>query len=123
VSRLLDLAARCQAATGPDQALDEAIERAIGTYSAFSYYTLGDNDQPNYVPTRYTASLDAAMQLVPEGASWQMGRGFSFAWAIVSLPSEDPMTEPREMTAEAATPALALCTAALRARASMESSK
>ena len=62
-----DLIKRVESATGPDRELDEAIERATGNYTAFAHYTLGDDDFDEYVPTRYSASIDAAMTLVPEG--------------------------------------------------------
>ena len=66
---MTDLIARIESADGPSRELDEAIERAVGRYTAFQHYTLGDDDTPDYVPTRYTASIDAALTLVPEGWS------------------------------------------------------
>lgn len=65
---------------------------------------------------RYTASLDAAMTLVPKGFGWRL-------W----MPAEDSSERPRitiwgpgrtyaPHDTEAATPALALCSASLRAR-------
>lgn len=73
-AKLLELAERCEAAEGPDRKLDEAIERATGNYNAFAHYTLGDDDFDEYVPTRYTASIDAAMTLVlDDWVIWQMG--------------------------------------------------
>lgn len=104
---LLDLAARCESATGVDRELDEAIERAVGTYSAFSHYRLGDDDIPDYVPTPYTASLDAAMTLVPKG-DLHLEIKCGKIWAFVGTPIR---------AATAVTPALALTAACLRALA------
>jgi hypothetical protein len=94
-----ELAERCENATGPDRRLDNDIRLATNNGCAF-----GD-DPP------YTASLDAAMTLVPEGCQATIvrrkdGHGaayFDREWLAGSCDS-------------AATPALALCAAALRAR-------
>lgn len=111
---LLKLAERVEALQGPDREVDELIERAVGTYSAFSHYTLGDDDQPDYIPTSYTASLDATMTLVPEG------------WMLITLSdiAADGMPFARlgdcdkvEECGIAGNTTLALCAAALRARA------
>lgn len=58
----------------------------------------------------YTASLDAAMTLVPEGCKWQVSTEEPGPWAWVGEPGSDI---PAIM---AATPALALAAAALKAR-------
>ncbi len=115
---LLKLAKRVEALSGPDREVDELIERAVGKYSAFSYYTLGDDDQSDYIPTRYTTSLDAALTLRSSG------------WTIAHICEEDDkrwFAELRHgfktsydhvaMAGKCATPALALCAAALRALA------
>lgn len=135
---LIELAERVEKASGPDRELDgwiwahlKAGEPYIignepGRFPRQPIYgeradvmrNVGGMDGADYIGApKFTASLDAAMMLVPEGASWQLGDGFSFAWAIVTLPNENPIIEPGEMTAKAATPALALVAAALRARA------
>jgi hypothetical protein len=144
---LLALADRCEAASGPDTELDaeialaaqelpysippkqaatkrlvtdcdgtirilwEAVEPRLTSYVAF-----------NYNPLLFTASIDAALTLVPEGhivaltncgvndpTSPDLGR----ATAVIGA-SSDIGTEP----VEAATLALAICAAALRAKAS-----
>jgi hypothetical protein len=65
------------------------------------------------------ASLDAAMMLVPEGATWEIGNtGPTSSYATVYAPITDEPGWVTNEPAEAATPALALCAAALRARAS-----
>ncbi len=91
---LLELAERCEAATGPSYVLDLEIAEVIApTELAW---------QPPY-----TASLDAAMMLVPDHDGWIiMGNSAKVGRQISG----------------AATPALALCAAALRARHEMENS-
>ena len=126
---MMELAERCEKAMGPDRKIDAAIcrlidlprceepdclpdvfERIIGRVES------GDWDQDPDVAF-YTASLDAAMTLVPEGWYWQVGQG-NHAWAAVY---ENPIPPATRVDPIAATPALALCAAALRARATQES--
>lgn len=67
VSDLLALADRCEAATGPDRELDAAIHAAI--YEAVVF----DPKWKEWVGSggmnvrKFTASIDAALTLVPEG--------------------------------------------------------
>jgi hypothetical protein len=61
----------------------------------------------------FTASLDAAVTLVPEGWDFCISKG----WAEEAIVSLAPAGMATEVIASAATPALALCAAALRARA------
>jgi len=120
-----DLIVRLEAATGPDRELDGAVWCA-----AYGYHDLGwDGAGQRYeAPATgmgmlhqyardirpYTASLDAALTLVPEGSSWSVGNNSgaivvcnggisSGAWGYVD-------------GSDAKSPALALCIAALRAR-------
>jgi hypothetical protein len=96
--RLLDLASRCEQAMGPDQALDRDIRRAI---------------QIDAAPSNFTHSIDAATTLVPEGWCWGLfDEPRAWLWPT---PTRDLLTG---IQAKAATPTLALCAAALRARAS-----
>ena len=99
---LTDLAARVEAATGPDCDLDHAI-----------HDLLGDNDGA----PAYTRSLDAAMQLVPEG--WASIHGWDYpderCHRAVFMDEDGDLL----FRGAAATPALALCAASLRARGSM----
>lgn len=112
---LLDLAARCEAATGPDRELDRAIELAIFP------------DRTDPCPTvellAYTASLDAAMTLVPEGGDdtlifWRSGNdgdgGNPDAFKAEILVVTGFTSKSHK--AVAATEALARSAAALRAR-------
>lgn len=133
---LLELVERCEKASGSDRELDCDIADAIpngpimplppdprcwvyrgdnlgGAIVAASGRAYSTNDR--YIP-RFTASLDAAMSLVPEGA-WlanlqENGSARDRAWAQVDIEISNAW-----MTSEgrAATPALALCAAALRA--------
>jgi len=107
----MTLSDRVAAASGPDRELDLAIERAVGTYTAFSHYRMGDDDCEEYVPTRYTASIDSAMTLVPEG----------WFWTTATTPLRGGYgrlidREGYQACAQAATPALALTAAALKSR-------
>lgn len=79
-------------ATGPSAKLDFHIAQLCGL---------------NYPPF-YTSSLDAARTLVPEGVSWEM-RVHSGRHAFVDVDYKGSMY--------ASTEPLALCAAALRARA------
>jgi hypothetical protein len=63
------------------------------------------------------AFLDAAMSLVPEGWFWRVGHSTLYAgWASTNRLHPDHCNREDETFAKAATPALALCAAALRAR-------
>lgn len=104
MSDLLALAERCEAASGPDRELDKAIwliapDQLFEFHSARSYYT---------------SSLDAAMTLVPEhDIDFQSRQRRSYA--AVSFTPVNGFEQRGE--GWAATPALALTAAALRARA------
>lgn len=65
---------------------------------------------------RYTASLDAALTLAPEMHSWSLSVG-GCAIAQVTDLTGGPCDVPPDYEGHAANPALALCAAALRARA------
>lgn len=75
----------------------------------------------------YTTSLDAALTLVPEGWDWQVsGPGFDRAGYFASvreiqkeLGRASRRTDAEGWTRKAPTPALALCIAALSARAAL----
>ena len=66
---------------------------------------------------RYTASLDDAVTLVPDGWYWRAGHGVLWpGWAHLNVKHPDHCDYGDEHTAHAETPALALCAAALKAR-------
>jgi len=124
------LAERCQTATGPDRDIDGWIEALIvkpaepyvvgqgpGRFPAKPIMgvradvmrDIGGKDGADYIGApAYTASLDAAMTLVPEGFDWIIGH----TNGGLTIHAEVGDREQRF----AATPALALCAAALRAR-------
>lgn len=127
------LASRVEAATGPDRELDECIGMSLGPKRTMrvGHECLGnEREVPIYCP-HYTASLDAAMTLVPEHCVWIAGdyKGLANAdywqgeykyakgWASVS-DTGDPPGDPAMPTfrVNASSPALALVAASLRAR-------
>lgn len=141
MSDLLALAERCEAATGPDRELDVAIALACGIvrerdgnclygHRDFSVMVLerGYYDHDGHAPElpAYTASLDAAMTLVPEG--WVLDRGTLFwpgqvakAYLVETKPDADGTRWfgagcAQVNAANDTSLALALTAAALRAR-------
>ena len=107
-----DLIERLEAATGPDRDLDIAIWRA----------GLRPDAPATFVPLpwlhNYTSSIDDALTLVPEGWKWSLFSADDRAKAcayIVPAMGRLPWPEWVE-DIHAATPALALCIAALKAR-------
>ena len=140
---LIKLAERCESATGADRALDGVVhilanpdkpwivghkpgrfpqEAIHGTLSEYLEWAVGLCDNPD--PHRradvadsigapaYTASIDAALTLVG-----------SLPWGMTADPAHGAVAHVDCNRAEAATPALALTAAALRARASDATSK
>jgi hypothetical protein len=110
---LLALAERCEQAAGPDRELDAEIALAIGYTrekkgrERIAWWRNPKGQQIGYdgwhnFPPSFTASLDAAVTLVPEGCGWMV---MNNAAKVGRWPSRG------------ATPALALCAAALRAKA------
>jgi hypothetical protein len=114
------LAQRCEQATGPDGNLNKTILRALGyTWRGMDYWH-SDNKRIWINPSNFTASLDAALTLVPEGWRWSLdwtqrphyqdcGRADLYAPGSGIKP-------PDVCDVYAATPAIALCIAALKAR-------
>lgn len=101
-ARLSELAERCKDAQGPDRELDRMIS-----------LTSNDRDERARInPPLFTASLDAAMTLVPEGWSVALHSHYD-EQSRASVYLENNHATFRY----AATPALALTAAALRARA------
>ena len=110
-----ELIAALEAATGPDRALDSWIGASVG----FDGWTVAEwqetVDDPVFAHSSitdvppYTASIDAALTLVPEGVLWAVGVDEDGS-GCAELPR-------RRLLVHALTPAIALCIAALRARA------
>ena len=124
---LLALAEWCEAATGPDREIELAIWRLTDLGAP-------EVEEAGKVPLpwlkNYTASLDAAVTLVPEGCLFtartvwdkgkQAGLGFVSRYEKGEFGGHERLYWMDEHQAVAATPALALTAAALRARAAME---
>ena len=119
---LLALAERVEGLTGPDRGVDAAIAVAMfGGTTAIPlgcYWTGGEYYHATSAAA-YTASLDAAMSLVPEGWAYATGNGHQGAWAWCQPDDSRTWVAPEDLS-KAATPALALTAAALRAIAKIE---
>jgi hypothetical protein len=124
-NRVLELASRVEAATGPDREIDREImaldydwkRRALSKGSRFRdkcWVHRATNKWRTTAPDgfEFTTSLDAAMTLVPEGAWWWV-EAQPLGTAFLAGAGD-------ERVSTAATPALALCAAALKAIAGRE---
>lgn len=139
-SDLAALIQRVEAAEGPSRELDAEIACFLRGYTIhadtdpkagwFAYW-LGEPEGSECVNCRewpaYTASLDAAASLVPSGCLymartlWDGGGETASGCATVTQYSAAPdRMWVWDYSGNAATPALALCAAALRARQAME---
>ena len=115
---LLKLAEKCEQATGPDRELDAEIAAELGWKEASALFW-HDGYQARELP-RFTRSIDAALTLVPEGCVFMVANtgvdgpkaDMTQSSAIVGPPDDTAIDY-----TTAATPALALCAASLRARA------
>lgn len=111
---LKDLADRIEALTGPDREVDAEIARTV-----YADNCRNPDWECGYV-LAYTASLDAAMTLVPTKPFPELRPG-EWWWSVDSLGCDAHVAYENhdagipEYSASAATPALALCAAALRA--------
>lgn len=111
-----ELIERLEKATGPDRSIDLDIERDVRGAVPLHWRVgeggvilSGFDDVGDSIPA-YTASLDAALTLVPGDMDWLVGKSDSCPTASVQYPHFHPAW------ALASTPAIALCIAALRAR-------
>jgi hypothetical protein len=105
VEDLLALAARVEALSGPDRMIDRDIAIATMGWPAAAF-----TDSPT---PEYTASIDATLTLVPDCRHTELAMQdrHSGRWKWVLRGGYGVRSEAR-----GATPALALCAAALRAR-------
>ena len=111
MSELRRLAERCEKATGPDIGaeltlvhLEDEVKRAVW-------------DLFHLPPRPFLHSIDAAMTLVPEGWTYRLSSAPHRKGHAADLwPPIEPGKGPFVRRADAPTPALALCAAALRAR-------
>jgi len=114
------LIGRLEALEAPCRKVDMLIE-TLQTGNRQHPYLVGINidDKPDagrttYPTPRYTASIDAAMTLVPEGSEWNIEK-----WAkngVYTKHAKASAWVPGAERAYAVTPAIALCIAALRAQ-------
>ena len=121
MSDLSSLIARLEKATGPDTELDVDIAIALGVIPSREWWST------NYVKAgilgRYTASVDAAAGLLQNklpGWFWRCGSTplFPCGWAFISRTDANnalPGDEFSSADGKAATPAIALVLATLRA--------
>lgn len=113
-----DLIARLEAAPGPDREIDLHIARWRGV----TVVRRRDDDAGNeeFTYWHYTESIDAAASLIPLGHDWSLCtvNGKPVAACV-------PMSEDGCSFSDCcgATPALALCIAALHARAVLSSAE
>lgn len=102
-SQLIELAEQCEKASGPNLRLDALIAHEV-------HGSTGHNVD------FYTASVDAAMTLIPEGwffSGFEQQRPSVRVWTEGNQARFSPQVD----GPHPATPALALCAASLRARA------
>lgn len=136
---LLSLAERVEAASGPDRELDCLIAVAAAGYYMLPPkweggpigYGYRDKEGTEIHPghggdqlvKRYTASIDAAMTLVDAEWFWRVGHdGEGADPGLFRADVGEPVSF-GFVRAVATTPALALCAAALKARASQSHSQ
>jgi hypothetical protein len=120
---LLALADRCEQAAGPDRELDQDITKLLVPNNAthiyrsrrgWSFFVYDSGKGIEWFENQpYTVSLDAAVTLVPEGWRWWVNSSpFGRCWLVANDQIAD-----KAQSEKCATPALALCAAALRAKA------
>ena len=126
---LLALAERCEQAAGPDRGLDQDITKLLVPRNAepvhrsrygWSFIVSGSGKGFEWLQNQpYTASLDAAVTLVPEGRAWTVGQNVHhWHWqASINALNDEGSPTSIGFGGPCGWPALALCAAALRARA------
>jgi hypothetical protein len=132
-TELAELADRCEKASEPDRELDARIVEALGYRrtveregEVWRYYgsgPLGNFERlAKATLPRFTASLDAAMLLLPDSTMHmvQDQARKEVGWVCYAAINIDPENALMTFEGGAATPALALCAASLRAIASLE---
>lgn len=121
----MTLLTRLAQATGPDRELDALVAVAImaqrdaeanadGTVYLPGCGSISSTTLP---AKRYTASLDAVLGLLPEGWFWRVGHSTLYGgWAHLNRKHPNHCDVGDEFSANAATPAIALLIAILKAR-------
>lgn len=122
MSEISELIERLEKATGPDREIDCAIKELLDPrykpkdrviyYGEATGEHVGEDGQFYKAPA-YTASLDAALMLVPEDHPWAVGdlNEDDFPWACVTN------QHTVDFNGNGSTPAVSMCIAALKARA------
>jgi hypothetical protein len=113
---LSDLIQRLAEATEGSRELDEAIALQCGWVRKdvkHDFKWLAPNGQLFLIAPHFTASLDDAYSLVPEGCAWNVG------CEIDLTPTATVFGHDVHANEFAPTPALALCIAALKSQASL----
>lgn len=142
MSDLTDIIARLEKCTGPDRELDKAVfeaaclEELFAQYKAQSWFcsidcnSFGFNTggEPPVIwcgaLPRYTASIEAALTLVPEGYAWQLRRNVSADGDMIYCNAQVwQFSNPRDeetaiywSNSHESAPAIALCIAIFKAR-------
>lgn len=122
---LNDLAARVEALEGADREVDAmAAASQIKALDKTQFKTIEHWAKAailnNWTTPRFTASIDAAMKLVPPDALWRVGHDYGEPPSIMANVSYDRSKGwPGFTKATASTPAIALTAAALRAHAAI----
>lgn len=113
----MTLADRIEALDGPDIAVDRELFAEFHGFSAMADMAGSDAHYPPY-----TASLDAAMTLVPDGWSFSLGEMMGLPlerrWRCHLRDHNEPYNPStcKWVDRDCQTPALAICAAALRAK-------
>ena len=114
-----ELIAALERAEGPSRELELRIARDVLDSEPLGHAAGLPDDlllfQPEYGPwPHYTASIDAALWLVPKGVGWGVKKqqNGEFAWCDGDIARAGNVA-----VRGGATPAIALCIAALKARA------
>lgn len=111
----MTLIERIEAAEEPSRELDAEIARALSGNPTYHWYMHFDGEySSDATAPAYTASLDAAMTLVPEGWGVMLNMSENGLHAQARVFRSHPANFQSDN--EAATPALALCAAALKAQ-------
>lgn len=111
-SRLLELAERCEKARGPSLEIDVEIARLQGVTVWLRNAANTVNEETTY--WRYTENVDAALTLVPKG--WSIKAQLFDGHPVLGHTFDVGTHKGFHPTV----PALALCSAALKALASFE---
>lgn len=135
-----ELIARLEKLSGPDRAIDAAIWELVDPEAfavtkshrrAFTNRDWTPEEQTREATSKareyapyYTASIDAALTLVPDGFSYHInfGRhiGGASCWLCPEGPDSGGVADPRSADGNHSHAAIALCIAALRSRASKD---